>query len=48
MVAGMIGAMTTSSSFRDVAFEGLLVGLLVQLLIHAVDRSMGGEVRRDG
>lgn len=47
MLAGMMGAMTTSTSFRDVAFEGLIVGLLVQLLIHGVDRSMGGEVRRE-
>lgn len=47
MLAGMMGSMTTSTSFRDVAFEGLIVGLLVQLLIHGVDRSMGGEVRRE-
>ncbi len=48
MAAGMMGAMTTSSSLGEVAFEGLMVGLLVQFLIHAVDRSMGGEVRSDG
>lgn len=47
MVAGMMGAMTTSSSLGEVAFEGLMAGLLVQFLIHAVDRSMEGEVPRD-
>jgi len=48
MFAGMLGAMTTSSATSDVAFEGMLVGLLVQLLVHAVDRSLGGEVGDDG
>ncbi len=44
MFSGMLGVMTTSADAGDVAFEGVLVGLLVQLLVHAVDRSLGGEV----
>lgn len=48
MFAGMVGVMTSSTSALDVAGEGAMVGLLVQLLLHAVDRSLGGEVRLDG
>ncbi|MDH3208304.1 MAG: hypothetical protein OEO79_17010 [Gemmatimonadota bacterium] len=44
MFAGMVGAMTTSTDLGDVAFEGALVGVMVQLLVHVVDRSLGGEV----
>ncbi|MDX1647702.1 MAG: hypothetical protein R3304_11210, partial [Longimicrobiales bacterium] len=46
MLAGMTGAMTGSASPGGAAFEGLLVGLIVQLLLHALDRTLGGEVAR--
>lgn len=48
MLAGMVGSMTSSTALGDVAFEGMLVGLIVQLLLHGVDRAMGGEVTRGG
>lgn len=48
MFAGMIGAMTTSGRVTDVAFEGILVGIMVQVWLHVVDRSLSGEVRSDG
>lgn len=44
MFAGMVGAMTTSLGLGDVAFEGVLVGLIVQSIIHAMDRSLAGDV----
>lgn len=44
MFAGMVGAMTTSTAVLDVAAEGAMVGLLIQILLHAADRSLGGEV----
>lgn len=47
MFAGMVGVMTDGATPSDVAFEGVLVGLLVQLLLHGVDRSLGGEVPDD-
>lgn len=46
MFAGMVGAMTPSTALPDVAAEGAMVGLLIQILLHAADRSLGGEVRR--
>lgn len=47
MLAGMVGVMTGSPTPSDVAFEGVLVGLLVQLVLHGLDRSLGGEVPGD-
>ncbi len=44
MFAGMVGAMTGSEGLFSIAAEGAMVGLLVQLLLHAVDRSLRGEV----
>lgn len=44
MFAGMVGAMTTSTAVLDVAAEGAMVGLLIQILLHTADRSLGGEV----
>ena len=46
MLAGMTGSMTGSPSLGGAAFEGLLVGLIVQLVLHALDRTLGGEVSR--
>lgn len=47
MFAGMVGVMTSSPTPSDVAFEGVLIGLLVQLLLHGVDRSLEGEIPED-
>ena len=47
MLAGMTGSMTSSAQWLGVAGEGSIVGLLVQILLHAVDRSLSGEVQRD-
>lgn len=44
MFAGMVGAMTGSVAALDVVAEGAMVGLLIQILLHAADRSLGGEV----
>ena len=48
MFSGMVGSMTASTALPDVAFEGLLVGLIIQLLVHTADRTVAGEVDLDG
>jgi len=47
MVAGMVGSMAPSWTIGHVAFAGIVAGLLIQLLLHTVDRSLRGEVSCD-
>ena len=44
MFAGMTGAMTSSVQWSGVAGQGVIVGLLVQMLLHVADRSLSGDV----
>lgn len=44
MFAGMTGAMTSSIRWADIAWQGAIVGLLIQVLLHVTDRSLRGEV----
>lgn len=45
MLAGMGGPMIMGGTPGRVALAGAGVGLVVQLLLHALDRSLHGEVR---
>lgn len=47
MFAGMTGAMSGSAHWPGAARDGVIVGLLIQVLLHAVDSWMGGEVPHD-
>jgi hypothetical protein len=47
MFAGMAGAMTGSATVFEVGSEGAMVGLMIQILLHVVDRYVGGEVTLD-
>ena len=42
--AGMLGAMTGADALVEVAGQGAVAGLLIQLILHVLDRSMSGEV----
>ena len=46
MLAGMAAPMIQGGTVGSVALAGAGVGLLVQLLLHALDRSLHGEVTR--
>lgn len=47
MFAGMTGAMSGFADWLGVARDGVIIGLLIQVLLHAVDWWMGGEVQHD-
>jgi len=47
MFSGMAGVMTGSATVFEVGSEGAMVGLMIQILLHAVDRYVGGEVTLD-
>ena len=47
MFAGMAGVMTGSATVFEVGSEGAMVGLMIQILLHVVDRYVGGDVTPD-
>ena len=42
--AGMTGAMTSSVQWACIAWWGVILGLLIQMLLHVTHRSLSGDV----